>query len=647
MNRVTIREYICDLRSQFAHIDAIVFTSFTFDGGFFENNVLPALFDIEDRNEPRRRRKVNEALLTTECTVFFDGNNRCNVSGKYRYLIVPIQFPKKFFHPKNVIIAGQDAQGVNMVYVSAASANLTLSGWGRQEEVISSIFLASARLENQIGTLRKFLTFIQARSQGNSVAVQRVLKCLDGLPDLPRTNADQDTDLYFGGLAGVQPFARILLDERDGHRWDELFIVSPYWHDVANQIERFPCQSYVLIPAKGYPSLEDQKQRYGLTLSQLAEIKAKVGDELVEVNDFSSAKRTSWLFRHAKAYFAIKNKRLRAGIGSCNFTDAGLSGEDGNVESMIVSDLTSKYIDDLRDELKNVRLDEDEFESHQVDDAPQRLPFIVLVVFDWKRRTYSFNVEIMDEVAVKEVMLYLPGVESPIMIRELNTRSEIVLRNRYKNIDNYRISYVLAEQPYDHIGPIVEINMDDTEKEYTRTPEVDEILQSWSSSDESWEKVMISTAEENEDEGISSMSEENDKSDPGQTGNDILSYYDIFRAFYDLRAKLKKALGDKDRNKLSLYLERRSDSVKRLANSLETIQDKVRKYLILVEIGQLTEEYERYLADLDWSNKVKQDMTAQRNHLQDSIYAELRIQAYPEHIDAQRVLGWFDSKFKQ
>jgi hypothetical protein len=366
----------------------------------------------------------------------------------------------------------------------------------------------------------------------------------------------------------------------------------------------------------------------------------------VILQDFSVSKQSAWRFRHAKAYFAVKGERVRAGIGSCNFTEAGLSGEEGNVESMIVSDLEATYISDIRDALKQVRLIEDDFETNPVDDAPQHLPFIITVLFDWQKHAYSYTVDMVDGDVLGEMLLHLPGIETAIPLRERKNSGELSIERKFKRIDNYRVCYTIGAKHLDHVGPIIEINFDYSEKEYTRTPSVEDILRSWSSSDESWERLSKFANGDDGEDDPSSAGVNGDVRTPDQPANDILGYYDIYRAFYDLRAKLKKAREEKNSQKVNLYIERRSDSLRRLFSSIENIQDLLRRYLLLVEINQITKEYARFLVDTAWSGKAKEMEVAARAQLNDLVARELQGNEYPRKVDAQQLLGWFDSKLK-
>jgi hypothetical protein len=371
-----------------------------------------------------------------------------------------------------------------------------------------------------------------------------------------------------------------------------------------------------------------------------------VGEESVELKDFRESKQTLWRFRHAKAYFAIKGARLRAGIGSCNFTDAGLSGENGNVESMIISELESAHISDMRAALKEVRLVEDDFAATPADDSPDHLPFCVTVFFDWQKHSYSYDVAMMDQEAPAAMSLLLPGVEQVIPLHEVQNAGEILVGKQFNRIDNYCVHYNQNGTARTHVGPVIEINLDYSLKEYSRSLGVQEILGSWSASDESYERSLKSTDDVDEDDStegeVRTIGDNHD-----EPNDDILGYYEIYRAFFDLRAKLRKAKEEKNLQKISLYLERRSDSLRRLVGSVETISDVLRRYLLLVEIIQIAEEYSRFLVDTSWSARARELGGMAREQLAGQIAGELRETGYPPEVNAQQVLNWFEMRFKR
>ena len=49
-------------------------------------------------------------------------------------------------------------------------------------------------------------------------------------------------------------------------------------------------------------------------------------------------------FWHMKAYWIEHRNSIRTAVGSCNFTNAGLAGADGNVEAMLVFDAAPEWL---------------------------------------------------------------------------------------------------------------------------------------------------------------------------------------------------------------------------------------------------------------------------------------------------------------
>ena len=141
----TIRDDLRTEAARFKSIESAIFTTFSFNPDFFENNVLPTLFGIEDSGEGRRRVLVNNHLLKTDVCVLYDGSTRPKGSGRYRYQSGGVFLSNRFFHPKLTVIAGRLEDQRPWIYLTAASANLTLSGWGKNQEVIGKVWIGSNR----------------------------------------------------------------------------------------------------------------------------------------------------------------------------------------------------------------------------------------------------------------------------------------------------------------------------------------------------------------------------------------------------------------------------------------------------------------------------------------------------------------------
>ncbi|MCA9583420.1 MAG: hypothetical protein KC416_16585, partial [Myxococcales bacterium] len=133
----TVRQSVAAARNFIVDLECAIFTSFTFNTDFFENNALPTALGIEGATSAALAAQIHQALSTTPVSVFFDANFAGPAAQNYKYLPCPIALEGGIFHPKNVILAGYSEEGDQWIYVSVASANLSMSGWGTNAEGFS------------------------------------------------------------------------------------------------------------------------------------------------------------------------------------------------------------------------------------------------------------------------------------------------------------------------------------------------------------------------------------------------------------------------------------------------------------------------------------------------------------------------------
>lgn len=121
---------------------AAVFTTYTFDPGFFEEEVLPLLFDFSFSHFPKLRlvQLENELRSIDHLAVYYDRRGLITGSGSATldFRRIPMQ-RKGFFHPKVVLILVEDLEEdseevVQSLIVGVLSANLTRSGWWENVE---------------------------------------------------------------------------------------------------------------------------------------------------------------------------------------------------------------------------------------------------------------------------------------------------------------------------------------------------------------------------------------------------------------------------------------------------------------------------------------------------------------------------------
>jgi hypothetical protein len=194
----TIRQALIEAAECFEEINAAVFTTFNFQPEFFENNVLPSLLSVEAAREGTRRVSVNEKLSATQVSVLYDASTTPKGGGTYRYQKHGIFVSLRFFHPKLIFIAGIDKDDGNpWLYLAVSSANLTLSGWGKNQEVFGELWIGSKR-QVLHGEVNSCLEWLQARLGANKNSSPAVDLCLQVMNELGvSTQADFTTKASF------------------------------------------------------------------------------------------------------------------------------------------------------------------------------------------------------------------------------------------------------------------------------------------------------------------------------------------------------------------------------------------------------------------------------------------------------------------
>ncbi len=121
-------------------VKAAVFTTFTFDPGFFEEEVLPLLFDFSFSHVPKLRliQLENELRSIDHLAVYYDRRalETSGGSASLDFRRIPIE-RKGYFHPKIALILVENKSEEELwesLLVGVFSANLTRSGWWENVE---------------------------------------------------------------------------------------------------------------------------------------------------------------------------------------------------------------------------------------------------------------------------------------------------------------------------------------------------------------------------------------------------------------------------------------------------------------------------------------------------------------------------------
>ena len=256
---------------QFNEIKFTLFTTFTFAPDFFEKNILPLIFKIEPGTDARVKFQVNARLSKIPVAVFYDGSMRAEGGRNYRYQVRPVSIRGRWFHPKNIIIAGE-IDGEKYILVSAASANINLTAWGNNEESFGFLWIKN-QSQKSWKALKKFCIYLRDTHGGEDVtALNGIIDYLQSMPGGFVRDKD-DAELYFSSImsSARSGFPEFLNQDATNSR-ALLRVFSPYWAgDIPELVKRFKAEKNQLVPAFKLPKgdADDSDGHYGLAAKQL------------------------------------------------------------------------------------------------------------------------------------------------------------------------------------------------------------------------------------------------------------------------------------------------------------------------------------------------------------------------------------------
>lgn len=605
MTLKTIQQTLRAEAAGFATIKAAVFTTFTFHPDFFEDNVLPALFDIDDRREARRRIQVNHHLLQTKACVLYDASCQPKGGGTYRYQRVGVFRQRSFFHPKLMVLAGiHQEDGRPWIYLTAASANLTLSGWGKNQEVVGEAWIGNSQ-QILYGQVKDALKWLRENATVRKHApIPAIDACLDTMEEMGGGSsnvASANASFYFSPLhdGGFWPF----LQANQTAKWDELVVVSPYWGDVAENVGMANTREISLVPAMLHTG------EYGLGRKSLPKTG---GLELQKLARGEIAR-----FWHAKTYVLGRGERIRVGVGSANFTGAGLQGgAQGNVEAMLVFEAEASARDSFLPELKTLSEDDPRIPDHNADEGPEPAELTITVAFDWQAREYFVFFSPAEDSTSGDYRLILPGRE-PLSLEQKEGLQTISDAKGPVNGSAFCLRYNQAGTTMAFEGLINEINVEFGDKPYFRPLSLLEILESWRLPVDSPPIPKGDSLEDDTDPDADPDLAESDANTSSAVAQfDVLNFYEMYRSFHALRARMNEAKQEKDFDRLCGWLVTRPDSVYRVAK--QTIDDSdghaILRFVVLLECREIMDKYCKSVPGLDkkfrcdvreWCNRVR------------------------------------------
>lgn len=346
-------------------VRSALFLTYTFDPGFFEQEILPALFDRAFSHEPAVRLiQLEEELRdrVDHVAVYYDHGalEPGATSARLDARRIPMRWPTGYFHPKVVLLLleappgadEKDASPKRSLLVGIASANLTRAGWWENVEVALFEEIGQHEVSSLRSDLLELLRKVRsaAPSGTDHAALESIRSFVLGLSEPAYRSAGGvlHTRIWAGQLASATRKRAPLIDFLTGLVTPpprlRLEVISPFVEEgeesgpLRDLIEAFePEETRIFLP-RG-PDGEPRVSR-----ATYNRIRALPGVEWAtlpaDLLRSGTAEQAAPRSVHAKVYrfFAARPKFELIFLGSVNLTGAAHS-QGGNLEAGILLDL--------------------------------------------------------------------------------------------------------------------------------------------------------------------------------------------------------------------------------------------------------------------------------------------------------------------
>lgn len=383
-------------------VKAGVFLTFQFDPGFFEEEVLPLLFDQSFSHAPKiRLLQLEEALrAVNQLAVYYDraGLTPDAKPAKLDYRRIPLHRPSGYFHPKNILLLVENSVTEELgdsLVVATLSANLTRSGWWENVEVayIEEVRAGEAcafrddllelikiiKREDKTGSPHPALDLIRSFLTRQTGAVRQ------------KTKNGRWRPRIYAGQKLVPQFLKEFV--RPGYN---LEIISPYFDDTASActlrslIELLQPKATRLFLPEGKDGAALCRAEFFEAVARLPGVKwARLPADLLQPASKEKNKQAP-RFVHAKVYRFWNQEREIFFIGSVNLTQAAhQAGRGGNLETGILVESAAPSSNWWLELLDRARPDEFRVEKSE-DSGVDEVVANVSLRFNWETGTLVY-----------------------------------------------------------------------------------------------------------------------------------------------------------------------------------------------------------------------------------------------------------------
>lgn len=435
------------------------FTSFNINIEFIETYLLPAVLNME---QPKTRtdyeffqlaltdKKIDFRIFCDKRFMDVDKNKRTAIP---IHGVSPVQWEEWFskeslFHPKVIYLEDLDGNRI----LGAGSANLTMSGWGRNQEVFS---FHRIETKEQYKAVKDFFFEIASK-----------VGLPEGLPQ--RRGLPQDVSNWaFVHSFQEEPFIERLFVNAQAK---ELLVWSPYFSkDLAAFTQKM--KSVVAVEDLEFHLVPDRINGQFIRTPWTEALQALSDSGEITFYENPAPHQDNVELCHAKVW----KLGSKLAIGSWNFTTKGANllteeqewDQRVNIEAGIIVTDGHSWRSAVGNviELSSADFAPDDLLEEEALDLPDQLPFDILVQFDWRKQLYKFTGQWHDGAPEEGYAVRVPGhkIAIPLVWRprkkeldiatlEISDPSALLLERRFQVMrgerEVYRSLITEIELPY-------------------------------------------------------------------------------------------------------------------------------------------------------------------------------------------------------
>jgi hypothetical protein len=638
-------------------VKAAVYLTFQFDPGFFEEEILPVLFDLPWSHIPKIRLVQLEEVLrqVNYMAVYYDRAALAAEANPAQldYRRIGLTRSTGYFHPKNILLLLENCEGEKYwesLIVVTLSANLTRAGWWENVEVAHIEEIA----EGEISTLREDLRDLLMRIK-RADKTSREHPALDQIRSFlsyrvnnarQRTRNKRWLPHFYTGQQSVPEFLRQFIQP---HQFN-LEIISPYFDDtdaanvLANLLNTLKPKETRLYLPEGKDGAALCRQQFFKAVERLRVKWGKLPSG--PLRPVQSEKGIQpYRFVHAKVYRFWNQDREIFFVGSVNLTQAAhQSARAGNFETgiLIESEVYTRdwWLEPLNQDKPT------EFRPGKSEDTPvDEIVGNLSLRFNWASEKLDYFWEIGRGTKPRWARVAVQGAPKftlePIIADEwveLPAETAGIVKQLLKStslvevmVDDGSTFRVLIEEEGMAHKPSILLTLS-----------AEEILQYWS----------LLSAEQREafiNERSAQLAEGTELALPSTTliaGNTMFDRFaGIFHAFGRLEHHIQEAL-ENDRENEAVYrlFGQKYDSLPSLIEKVAQDEkaDRVNRYVTLLCARQLLQKLEKNWPDFNSCHQAEFEQVHQQLSVINEIQAGF---TFSTESERQRFFNWFEKMF--